>query len=176
VIAQCRELPQQTGGFPRNQREEAHGARLAMMVAMKPLWIAASVAGIAAVGIASLSIHVPETVQAQAAPQAVGALPAEEVVTTAPAAQPEPLTDPAPLQRVDANACVFAQWESRYRNLAYDHIVTLNNQCGATVDCEIMTLDEAAVNVTLLSRSTKEVAFRQGSRERELRAWMQCTR
>jgi hypothetical protein len=145
---------------------------------MKPLWIAATVAGIAAVGIASLSIHVPETVEAQAAlPQAVVPIPhAGEEAVAAPVPAAEQQEAAVPLQRVDANSCVSAHWESRYRNLAYDHIVTLDNQCGATVDCEIMTLDEASVFVTLLTRSRKEVAFRQGSRERELKAWMQCTR
>jgi hypothetical protein len=147
---------------------------------MKPLWIAATVAGIAAVGIASLSVHMPDAVEAQAVPQAVVPIPRAGAETEpAPAleqAAQQEAQGAAPLQRVDANACVAARWESRYRNLAYDHIVVLENGCGATVDCEIMTLDEASVFVTLLSRTTKEVAFRQGSRERELNAWMQCTR
>lgn len=118
----------------------------------------------------------PDTVEAQAVPQAVVPIPRAGVEAEA-APVVEPVQDAAaPLQRVDANACVSAHWESRYRNLAYDHVVTLQNGCGATVDCEIMTLDEASVFVTLLSRTTKEVAFRQGSKERELNAWMQCTR
>ncbi len=143
---------------------------------MKPLWIAATVAGIAAVGIASLSVDLPNSVEAQAVPQAIVPIArAGEAVQAAPPAEPAQ-AEPGPLQRVDANSCVSARWESRYRNLAYDHIVTLENGCGASVDCEIMTLDEASVFVTLLSRTTKEVAFRQGSRERELNAWMQCTR
>ena len=143
---------------------------------MKPLWIAATVAGIAAVGIASLSVHMPDTVEAQAVPQAVVPIPRAGAETEPTPAVEQQAEGAAPLQRVDANACVSARWESRYRNLAYDHIVTLVNGCGTTVDCEIMTLDEASVFVTLLSRTTKEVAFRQGSRERELNAWMQCTR
>lgn len=152
-----------------------------MVLGMKPIWIAATVAGIAAVGIASLSIHVPETVEAQA-PAAVLPIPrAGQEAAPAPEPAAEPVAEPGlaaitPLQRADANSCVSAHWESRYRNLAYDHIVTLTNGCNASVDCEIMTLDEASVFVTLLSRTTKEVAFRQGSSERELNAWMQCTR
>jgi hypothetical protein len=147
-----------------------------MQQGMKPLWIAATVAGIAAVGIASLSIDLPDSVEAQAVPQAVVPIAhAGEEMQTPPVAEPVEAAAVS-LQRVDASSCVSARWESRYRNLAYDHIVTLENGCGATVDCEIMTLDEASVFVTLLSRTTKEVAFRQGSRERDLNAWMQCTR
>ena len=144
-----------------------------MAEGMKTLWIAAPVAGIAAVGIASLSLNLPPTVEAQAAPQAVVPIQAAAEPRVTPMEAP---AEPVPLQRADANACVAASWESRYRNLAYDHVVTLNNGCDASVECEIMTLDEASVFVTLLSRTTKEITFRKGAEERDLRAWMQCTR
>lgn len=141
---------------------------------MKPLWVTAAVVGIAAIGIGSLSIQSPATVEAQAAPQAPVPIPHADDVGTPLPVEPAPV-GATPLQRADANTCVSARWESRYRNLAYDHIVTLENGCAAAVDCEIMTLDEASVFVTLLTRTTKEVAFRQGA-ERDLYAWLQCTR
>jgi hypothetical protein len=143
---------------------------------MKPIWIIAGIAGVGALAAASFSINLPDSVEAQAVPQAQG-LPAVEAVEPELAAPTLAEASPQANPRADANECVASSWESRYRNLGYDHIVSLANGCDAPVECEIRTnVDRAQLFVTLLTRTNKEVLVRQGSSEREFTAWTVCTR
>jgi hypothetical protein len=95
------------------------------------------------------------------------------LLSTAPSviAQPPQASGPAG----ERPACVAARSEARMQAYGFDHLVTIDNRCEATVSCRVSTdVDPAVIPVSVPARETRDTLTRRGSPARAFTARVDC--
>lgn len=78
---------------------------------------------------------------------------------------------------LDVPDCVHVTGNARYGALAYDHIVTVQNQCDYAVSCVVGTdVNPAPQSVRVDAGHTEMVSTFRGSPAREFTPRARCTR
>jgi hypothetical protein len=83
--------------------------------------------------------------------------------------------DPASDAGSPMPACIRVSSEARYRNYAYDHIVTIANGCDRAASCEVSTdVNPDVIHVRLAAGGATEVLTFRGSPATVFTARVRC--
>ena len=84
---------------------------------------------------------------------------------------------PAYSQGPDGTQCYTVTGEAVYVLTGYNHVVTVTNDCGKTVQCEVWTSvdPEPKIPVTVGSGGAKSVTARRGSPASAFTAYGECS-